>query len=208
MSLTRRPWLNSVRSLLPTARSVPARKKARRVRRLFLAALEDRTLPSASILGSVWNDLLADGLRQAGEPGLAAVTVTLDRGLTHAQTLTTGAGDYSFKNLAAGTYTLGLVLPAGAALTFPGGGTTTRSVEVDSDGEVHGIDFGVAVAPTTIPNESVTSDPAAQQMPSVAVDPHDASHVVVAYMDYAIGQDGFAGIRVAVSHDGGASWAR
>src|SRR5262245_26198770 len=101
MSLTHRPSLHSVLSLLPTGRSGPARKKARRVRRLFLEVLEDRTVPSSSIFGSVWNDLLGDGVRQAGEPGLAAVTVTLDQGATHAQTLTTGAGDYSFTGLSA-----------------------------------------------------------------------------------------------------------
>ena len=43
-------------------------------------------------------------------------------------------------------------------------------------------------------------------MPSVAVDPHDANHVVVAYMDYSLVTTGYAGIGIAVSQDGGTSW--
>src|SRR5215831_1870906 len=77
-----------------------SRNKAKRPRhrtRLELECLEARTLPSASILGSVWNDLIADGVRAAGEPGLAAVVAYLDQnGSRVQQTLTSGTGDYSF----------------------------------------------------------------------------------------------------------------
>jgi hypothetical protein len=52
-------------------------------------------------------------------------------------------------------------------------------------------------------NRAVTTDPDVQQMPSVAVNPLDSNHVVVAYMDYALRETGFAGIGVAVSRDGG-----
>jgi hypothetical protein len=54
----------------------------------------------------------------------------------------------------------------------------------------------------------LTTDPGVQQMPSVAVDPHDPSHLVVATMDYALRKTGYAGIGVQVSHDGGATWQR
>src|SRR4051794_39435343 len=48
-------------------------------------------------------------------------------------------------------------------------------------------------------NRPVTTDAAVQQMPSVAVDPLNASHLVVAYMDYnyrdrAGVKTGYAGI--------------
>src|SRR5205823_1114650 len=56
------------------------------------------------------------------------------------------------------------------------------------------------------PNRAVTTGDAVQQMPSVAIDPHDASHVVVAYMDYSLVKSGYAGIGVAVSHDDGDTW--
>jgi hypothetical protein len=55
-------------------------------------------------------------------------------------------------------------------------------------------------------NQALTTDPGVQQMPSVAVDPADANHVVIAYMDYSLVKTGYAGIGVAVSHDGGNSW--
>jgi hypothetical protein len=59
-----------------------------------------------------------------------------------------------------------------------------------------------------IVNEAVTTDPGVQQMPSVAADPHDSQHVVIAYMDYSLVKTGYAGIGVAVSHDGGTTWQR
>src|SRR5262249_58644508 len=55
-----------------------------------------------------------------------------------------------------------------------------------------------------ISNLAITTDPKAQQMPSLAVDPHDANHVVVAYMDYSLVTTGDAGIGVAgLAHGGG-----
>jgi FG-GAP-like repeat len=55
-------------------------------------------------------------------------------------------------------------------------------------------------------NAPVTTDPGVQQMPSIAADPHDSSHLVVAYLDYSLLHSGYAGIGVAVSHDHGDSW--
>jgi hypothetical protein len=56
------------------------------------------------------------------------------------------------------------------------------------------------------PNVAVTTDPSVQQMPSIAADPADPRHLVVAYMDYALVTTGYAGIGVAVSRDGGGGW--
>lgn len=55
---------------------------------------------------------------------------------------------------------------------------------------------------------ALTSDPGAQHQPSVAVDPRPgfANHVVVAYMDYALQNNGYAGIAVKHSLDGGLTW--
>ncbi len=49
----------------------------RRLPRLLLEALEDRTLPSASILGSVYNDLPGSGVRQPSDPAVAGQVVDL-----------------------------------------------------------------------------------------------------------------------------------
>jgi hypothetical protein len=56
-------------------------------------------------------------------------------------------------------------------------------------------------------NLPITTDAGVQQMPSVAVNPLDADHVVIAYMDYSLVDTGYAGIGVAVSRDGGATWS-
>src|SRR5947207_5259660 len=55
-------------------------------------------------------------------------------------------------------------------------------------------------------NEPLTTDPGVQQMPSIAADPHDPQHLVVAYMDRSLLNTGYAGIAAKVSHDGGATW--
>src|SRR5262245_6358671 len=65
------------------------------------------------------------------------------------------------------------------------------------------------IDPTTAGvNRAITDDAAAQQMPSVAVDPADPDHLVVAYMDRALVETGYAGIGAAVSRDGGDTWQR
>jgi hypothetical protein len=55
-------------------------------------------------------------------------------------------------------------------------------------------------------NRALTTDTDVQQMPSVAVNPLDSEHVVVAYMDYSLVNTGYAGIGVKVSDDGGVTW--
>ncbi len=81
---------------------------------------------NASIGDLVWNDLDGDGVYDAGEPGLAGVTIFLDlNGDTHPSvgepTATTdGAGAYDIQSLAAGTYTVRAdtsTVPSGYHLT-------------------------------------------------------------------------------------------
>ena len=67
-------------------------------------------IPLASYIGDyVWNDLNGDGIQDAGEPGLAGVTVTLysDMGTPLGSTVTDAAGKYYFFNVPAGNYTMG-----------------------------------------------------------------------------------------------------
>jgi hypothetical protein len=58
------------------------------------------------------------------------------------------------------------------------------------------------------PNETVASGAGAQQDPSIAVDPANSNHIVVAYMDNTLVDTGYAGVGVgvAVSTDGGLTW--
>ena len=73
---------------------------------------------TASIGDRVWNDADGDGVQDAGEAGINGVTVELldSGGNVIATTTTSGNGNYTFSNLAAGTYTVRVVsstLPAG-----------------------------------------------------------------------------------------------
>jgi len=72
------------------------------------------TLPSAVTLGDlVWNDWDADGIQDAGEPGLSNVTVQLlnESNATVTTTTTDTHGYYSFSNFTNGSYSIQFVLP-------------------------------------------------------------------------------------------------
>src|SRR5688572_7847031 len=73
----------------------------------------------ASISGVIWEDLNMDGQRQAGEPGLERVFITL-YGATSTTISTTTDGSYNFPSVAPGAYRLEIG-PAGNAYlaTYP-----------------------------------------------------------------------------------------
>jgi SdrD B-like domain/Secretion system C-terminal sorting domain len=81
----------------------------------------------ATIGDKVWNDVNGNGVQDAGEPGIAGVTVTLYAGdgtTVIATTTTDGAGNYIFTNLDAGNYVVGFSnLPAGYVFTTQNAGT-------------------------------------------------------------------------------------
>ncbi|NNM30440.1 MAG: hypothetical protein HKO57_13040, partial [Akkermansiaceae bacterium] len=83
----------------------------------------------------VWRDRDADGIQDAGEPGLAGVTVNLldFAGTTTLLTTTTnGAGAYSFGDLVAGDYLIEFVAPAGFDASPQGAGSDAG---LDSDAD-------------------------------------------------------------------------
>ena len=74
----------------------------------------------ASIAGTKFNDLNGNGVRDAGETGMAGVSIQLKA--PSGQTLlaaTDANGAFSFTGLAAGTYVLSEIVPAGFAQTAP-----------------------------------------------------------------------------------------
>jgi hypothetical protein len=82
-----------------------------------------------SISGTKWNDINGDGVQDAGEPGLEGWTIFLDLNengsldTDEPNTLTDASGNYTFLDLAPGTYTVAEVLQPGWMQTAPSVGT-------------------------------------------------------------------------------------
>src|SRR4051812_8725638 len=105
---------------------------------------------TGSIGDRVWLDTNANGNQDAGEPGINGVTVQLLNAANTvvATTTTSGNGNYTFANLAAGTYTVRIVtssLPAGVAETYDLDGLATANqatFTLNAGAERTDVDFG------------------------------------------------------------------
>lgn len=85
----------------------------------------------------VWNDLNRNGLQDAGEPGLAGVTVNLfDANYNLVQTTTTGAdGHYQFSGVAPGAgYVIQVEMPANMGPTLQYAGAANADSNLDECG--------------------------------------------------------------------------
>jgi len=77
--------------------------------------MERRLLLSGTgtVNGTVYNDLNANGVQDAGEPGIAGITMTLTPATGTAYTTQTGSnGAYSFQNIPAANYALSEMAPS------------------------------------------------------------------------------------------------
>ncbi len=98
----------------------------------------------------IWNDLNGDGVQDAGEPGIADVTVELRDGTCTPggdcpTTTTDGTGAYAFTGLTAGDYTVAVQPPTGGSATYDADGTGSThqsSVTVTEGADVVDQDFG------------------------------------------------------------------
>ena len=89
----------------------------------------------ATVGDLVWVDSNGKGVQDAGEPGLAGVSVELrQNGVMVATTTTDSSGHYSFSNVAPGTYTVLVHRPSG--YSFSAGGTGETSPFAVSSGQV------------------------------------------------------------------------
>ena len=90
--------------------------------------LEGRQLLASSVSGMVFNDADADGVRKAGEAGLARQRVFIDTNFDgkfqagEPNQLTKSTGAYSFANLGAGVYRIRVIAPSGNRQTSPASG--------------------------------------------------------------------------------------
>jgi YDG domain/SdrD B-like domain len=94
-------------------------------RRLFVESLEARQLMAANLIGTVYEDVDRNGIRNNGENGVAGWTAFLDLNNDNALTvgeptsITNVDGDYQFNSIAAGTYHIGIVMQTGWVPTSP-----------------------------------------------------------------------------------------
>ena len=130
------------------------------------ASAANSTTAARTATGVVWNDLNGDGLRGANEPGLAGVTVYVDRiadnsiGISEPAAVTNANGVYTITNVPSGNFAVRTALQPGFVQTFPRGAgeyvnnfaVTRRPANLDfgvqeGSGNDEGFDFGDAPAP-------------------------------------------------------------
>lgn len=128
--------------------------------------------PPGSIGDTVWHDLNANGVQDAGEPGIADITVSLlvDGGVI-AITTTDGSGNYLFEGLGEGDYVVGFAIPDPWVATTPDAGDDATDSDIDPAGKAPAVTLGVGednltvdaglVRPSTITVEKVTNPVAA-----------------------------------------------
>lgn len=97
--------------------------------------LDAGLIPSGSIGDKVWNDLDKDGIQDSNEGGIPGVTVKLYNCNDNliATTTTDANGNYSFNNLAPGSYYVQFVAPSGYVFTQPNQGGDD---DLDSDANI------------------------------------------------------------------------
>jgi hypothetical protein len=96
-------------------------------------------LPSATIGGTVFDDVNENGSRNAGEGGIGGVTVTLSNASTNLATTTDANGHYQFANVGLALYTVTCTLPVGLQASTP----LSNPVDALAGGPVNGGDFGL-----------------------------------------------------------------
>ncbi len=121
---------------------------------------------TASIGDRVWSDTNGNGVQDSGETGINGVTVDLldNHGNVIATTTTSGDGNYTFRNLLAGTYTVRVnssTLPSGVTPTYDLDGTgsaNTAAVTLTGGQTRTDVDFGYRPAASGSIGDRVWSD--------------------------------------------------
>jgi hypothetical protein len=121
---------------------------------LFPIATSTRTPTPINLGNFVWDDLDADGVQDAGEPGLEGVTVQLwDSALTELldSALTSASGLYTLIALIPGNYRIRVLLNPGDQYTAKDqGGDDTRDSDINSSGTYYSFTDIISIAPNVI----------------------------------------------------------
>ncbi len=125
---------------------------------IFLLATPTRTPTPINLGNFVWDDLDADGVQDAGEPGVAGVTVQLWNstltGLIDSE-LTNVSGLYTLVAPTPGDYRIRVLLnPGDQYTTKDQGGDDTRDSDINSSGTYYSFTDIISIAPNVI---SITS---------------------------------------------------
>ncbi len=94
--------------------------------------------PEAAIGDLVWLDANQNGIQDAGESGVAGITVHLldNAGQSVASTATNGNGRYTFTNLQPGDYSIKVDPPADYKVTVQNGGDDGLDSDIDGNGRM------------------------------------------------------------------------
>ncbi len=110
-------------------------------------------VPYGTVTGIVYDDVNGNGIQDAGEPGLAGVTVYVDENYNGLDSLditatTDATGTYTITGVPGGTHTLRDVVPAGDTQTVPASGayTITAVNAQTTAGGAFGIDVPVVTS--------------------------------------------------------------
>ena len=95
----------------------------------------DGSVDEGCVGDRAWNDLDRDGLQGVGEPGVAAIQLTLHDASSApvATTVSDAAGRYYFDDVAPGQYFVTVAPPPGASMTGPDAGPDDLDSDFDFD---------------------------------------------------------------------------
>jgi cyclophilin family peptidyl-prolyl cis-trans isomerase len=146
------------------------------------------TTGTASLAGTVFNDLSAGGTKESNEPGLAGITVQLNGEMNTGASITQSAvtdsnGAYTFSALPAGDYFLNVIAPTGFRSTGSTvgslGGTMTRvdqlAPTILSTGAGTGYNFGLIAYGTGLQAFLANDDPSDDDVIGLSFPTTDAS---------------------------------
>jgi hypothetical protein len=165
-----------------------------------------RGVLTGTIAGAKFNDLNGNAVRDAGEPGIAGVTITRTPSINdpvgaNLSVVTDAEGNFTFASVPFGSFTISETVPAGFVQTFPGlPGTVSTNVNF-GERNVTGLLFGNRAVAGTVSgvkfndaNGNGVRDADEAGLAGVTIRLTDASNVVRTTTTDASGAFSFANV--------------